>query len=292
MVIPKYHSILCLGWLLFYAGVQTVSAATIGYWRMENNASDSASNPVNGTANGGVAYSSTALPGPYIYDPISGTTVANTYSFNASAASAALTLTDNAKFDQGAFTWEFFIRLDGQPDSWDAFLRRRNASNLGYQIDFTGGDSSSFGNIRSRWDTSNVAPVSPATSSPGYNKSASGSSIYADNDGYGTAFKSNNGTSWHHIAMTFDGINKVQMYTDYVLNGTLTIDGPAFDTTVLGNILLGKAGGNGAYGLFMDEVRFSSGVLTTSDFLRAVPEPSRALLLLGGIMSLCFYRRR
>ncbi len=57
-------------------------------------------------------------------------------------------------------------------------------------------------------------------------------------------------------------------------------------------IEFGRGGGGATYGTFIDEVRYSDGVLDPTQFLQvtSIPEPSSALLsLLGG---LALVRRR
>jgi|GEM_PF-6349164 len=57
------------------------------------------------------------------------------------------------------------------------------------------------------------------------------------------------------------------------------------------SIVFGKTSGTN-YGLLIDEVRFSSGVLTPDQFLKIVPEPATALQLLVGAGVLWLRRRR
>lgn len=268
-------------------GLSTVMTlgATIGYWTAEGNSHQSSVTGLTTTASSSVAYSSEVV-GPQIFDPITGLTRSNTSSFNFSSALARLQVADHASLDQSSFTWEFFINLKEQPNSWDTFLTRK-ASGLGYQIDFDHSTLAAFGNVRTRWDTS------PTSGASGNNRTAAGGKIYVDQDDSLKVYTQNTQVDpWHHVAMTWDASTKTfQIYTDYQLITSQTTNGPLFDTSWLAGVDIGKSN-SGTYGLLMDEIRFSSAVLGTDDFLRVVPEPSKAMLTVLGLTSGLMVRRR
>lgn len=273
-------------------------SATVGYWRLENNALDSSSNLLGGTASGGV-FSTLDTPGPTIFDPVAGTFTANTHAYNASGSGAkTIVVPDNALFSQENFTWEMFIKVTGQPASYDAFLTNRDSvSGLGrgYQIDFDGNPavgSTAFGRLRARFDLPIVVPVTdPPTPNPNQNQVATVTTgyLYQDADGGGAGgIRVNSDTSWHHIALTKEG-NQVRVYLDGVASSARTLTGPFEEA--LASIIFGKTS-SADYGLLIDEVRFSDTVLLPSQFLQAVPEPSRAMLLFLCAGAIVLRRRR
>ncbi|TLD71414.1 LamG domain-containing protein [Phragmitibacter flavus] len=99
---------------------------------------------------------------------------------------------------------------------------------------------------------------------------------------------------WHHVAITFDdSTNTFTFYKDYALAGSGQISAVGVQDLVYngGAFFLGNAGGGRAFDGWMDEVRFSNSILTTDQFLRAIPEPMTASLLIIGATS-CLLRRQ
>lgn len=280
------------------SGTATGWSATVGYWRLENNALDSTLNGLNGSVSGGV-FSTLDTPGPVIFDPVAGTYTTNTYAYNASGSGArTIVVPDNALFTQENFTWEMFIRVVDQPSSYDSFLTNRDTANSlsrGYQIDFDGNTAAgntAFGRLRARFDIPTAIPVTdPPTNNPYQNQvpTVTTGYLYRDADGGGAGgIRVNEDTSWHHIALTKEG-NVVRVYLDGVAGSPRTLTG-TFEEA-MASIIFGKIS-TADYRLLIDEVRFSDTVLLPSQFLQAVPEPSRALLLLFCAGAIAFRRRR
>jgi hypothetical protein len=59
-----------------------------------------------------------------------------------------------------------------------------------------------------------------------------------------------------------------------------------------GALLFGQGAGGLAFDGLLDEIRFTDSVLTTSQFLRAVPEPGSFSLLLFGTIGLWWMGRK
>jgi len=57
-------------------------------------------------------------------------------------------------------------------------------------------------------------------------------------------------------------------------------------------LLIGSGAGGRAFDGWLDEFRLTGAVLTPDQFLRAVPEPGRALLVLAGLLTVVARRRR
>lgn len=112
----------------------------------------------------------------------------------------------------------------------------------------------SEGNLRARFDTS----------TDGVNTNGHNQTIES-----GPAGKVNDGL-WHHVALTYDYPTKtVRLYKDYeFVREAVTINPVRLDTA---NYLIGA--GDKAFDGWIDEVRFSSRVLTPDQFLRAIPIP-------------------
>lgn len=78
---------------------------------------------------------------------------------------------------------------------------------------------------------------------------------------------------------------------DYNLIGSRTLTGPITDITdITAGLLIGSS--NLPAGSLLDGIRFSEGVLGPSEFLQAVPEPGRAMLLAVAALGLLARRRR
>ncbi len=83
---------------------------------------------------------------------MSETTYPNVFSMDVTAANSQF-LTENASSLDSSFTLEFFVKYIGEPGSYENIFRRRETSDLGWQVDFDHAANADFGKIRSRWDT-------------------------------------------------------------------------------------------------------------------------------------------
>ena len=201
-----------------------------------------------------------------------------------------------------------FIKLEGEPGGYHSFVRRREQNDLRWQIDFDHATMGAFGRIRSRWDTPAGAPdnmneqgvdenvnfvVGPTGGAniPGTQRlwvdtdAGDGDPISYDDaadwaaDGDGT----NDNLDWHHVALTFDeNAGTISFYYDYELAQTRTLSDSQGDgyTHPAAGILFGKLA-NAGYGMWMDEIRFSSKVLQPSEFLQVMNEPEPELEIIA-----------
>ena len=141
----------------------SASAGTVGLWRFDEDtaaaggsvaAAVNEANPgiLNAQVNAGTPLYSDDVPAAEIYDPVNDVTYANGFSLDASGSNANLSILNDVSLDS-SFTVEFFIKLSGEPASYESFLRRQEFVDLNWQIDFDHGANQIFGRIRSRWDT-------------------------------------------------------------------------------------------------------------------------------------------
>jgi len=310
-------------------GILVATAAsgdTIGWWRMDDagasagaaigtTVSEVNAGTLDGTGQSSAAYSAD-VPGPFIYDPVGDTYKANGFSLDGGAANAKINVANNALLDPDtpdrSFTIEIFLKLTGEPVSYDTSLSRvqngptnpdtaSDSDRLGWQIDFDSGTAkTTYGQIRSRWDTPGTPPLD-------YNRTVRAGFVFVDTDtGSGNpadyddadVYNDGDGTNdastaiWHHIALTFDAATQVVRIWDNYTQGTSFTLNAAF-VHPSAALQFGKFS-NSAYGLVVDEVRYSSGVLDSDDFLQAtvVPEPSTGLLALLGLAAFGLRRRR
>ena len=279
--------------------------ATIGYWRFDDpgatnggvigtTVSEVNSSALDATGQSGAQYTD-SVPGALIRDPVSGVTYANQFSLNGPGNVEYVTVPNSTLLNTTDFTVELFLRIIGQPNSYDSFVRRAQGSDPRWQIDFSHGDTAdSFGKIRARFDNAGQTNVVP-TGDYVFVDTDTGSGDPADyteatddvaDEGDGI----NDDLSWHHIALTYDASERrTTIFTDYEQGSSRTLN-EAFtqpDAILqIGNFYTG-------YGLMIDEFRYSDSVLSTSQFLRVVPEPSALVLLaLGALAILGFGRRR
>jgi hypothetical protein len=266
----------------------------------------------------------TDVPGPFIYDPVSSLYHANRFALDGGLASATVTVANDAAMnvtDGGgnvAFTFEMFIKLTGEPAAYETFARRlldgpltdsaTTSDREGWMLDFEHGTArvNGYGRARTRFDIQGTPP-------PDFNRVSAVNNTYLfvdTNSGSGNPndysaapadpFLDGDGLNdidqWMHFAITFDGLTRqARAYLTPVggatalgnvvtLNGTLTHPNAA--------IIFGKLA-TGTYGLKVDEVRYSAGVLTPAQFLQVslVPEPSSFGLLAVGLLALRRARR-
>ncbi len=300
----------------------TPTSDVTGWWRFENHIVSG--NPVAGTngatisnapsvTNNSVAQASlvtanaakysTDTPGAKILDPITGAVYDNTFSFDATLASARFSAPNDAIYNTPSFTVEFFIKLSGEPTGFDSFMRRiadgpgadsaTVSDRQAWQVDYDhGAAKTGFGKVRSRWDTVGTSP-SPLDN----NRVSSGNYLLVDNpagdgnpnnygasaDVYTEGDQYNDAASniWHHVAVTYDGATKrVTIYTDYVAGGTFILNNAW--THPAAALEFGKfsatsmpAPASTPWPMKMDEVRYSGRVLAASELLKvAAPDAS------------------
>ena len=261
----------------------SLHADTIGFWRfdeegaddgaeIETAVSESNSPSLDGAAQGGPVYS-TDVPGSLIQDPVSGGSWSNRFSQDCSNGNARVQAPNDAVLNSDdGFTLEFFIKLTGEPGGWHPFARRSEANNRRWQVDFDHNtQANNFGDIRTRWDTpdgdtNNVAKgahiwIDTDTGSGNPDDYDDAEDISNDGDG------ENDLTDWHHVALTWDPeLKQFAMFSDYEETGRKDLAGTFAHPDAA--LSFGKHNGDG-YGLFIDEVRYSSGVLEPSEFLIA-----------------------
>ncbi|MDA7881551.1 LamG domain-containing protein [Akkermansiaceae bacterium] len=289
----------------------TGSETTTAFWRMEedgateggdiisleNDASPlHAAAPVSGTPK-----YSTDVPGTTIYDPVADASYPNKFSLDATLANSRVGVGNDAAFDT-SFTMEAFIKLVDEPGGYHGFMRRYEANNSRWQVDFDHGANGSFGRLRSRWDT--PAAVAGTFENENFVNGPVGGAgipdsqrIWIDTD-LGDAMTAsyddasdwaldgdgvNDLDEWHHIAVTFDqDAGTIGFFYDYELMQQRTLLDTEADgyTHPAGGFQFGKFAGQD-YGLLFDEVRYSEGVLASFQFLQAVSAPPVPLEITG-----------
>ena len=150
--------------MLSFLSISTSVADTVGHWRFDSedalvgsqiSVAVNAANPGTNDAvsAGGEPLLSNDVPAEKIYDPIADETLANGYSMNAGAPNSKVRIADSEDFNTN-FTIELFIKVIGEPNGYPSFVRRQEARDLGWQIDFDGNKNGLYyGRPRTRWDT-------------------------------------------------------------------------------------------------------------------------------------------
>jgi hypothetical protein len=289
------------------AGAPPDDSVVIAHWRMEDSeAADgaavtgvsNASDPLlhGATVMAGTPLYSQDVPGSIVLDPLSGMQLPNRFSLDASDLNARVGAASDAAFDT-TFTVEMFVKLLGEPGGYHTFLRRFQVGDLRWQIDFDHGNAATFGRARSRWDTPGSEGTNGINEATDENNNfvvagqggLAGSKLWIDTDTgsnnpadyMGADFFTNGDginddlTTWHHIALSFDmATGQVRFYFDYVLEQSRTLGDSLMDgyTHPVGPLEFGKFAG-AAYGLLIDEVRYSGELLVPDLFLKAVARP-------------------
>jgi len=299
----KMQSLIVSG--LVFASAQVASAVTIGYWQLNDglagNAATTIASQVNapdangvasGNAGGPVPVFSSDTPGPVIRDGLAGSFITNgnntSLSFDNtggvnSTGGGVVTIQDPAGNNSllepsGNFTVEGFVKINSHVNFASLVGKARTpGNNASWEI-----DTNSNGTLRLRVDSNTTIGTDVAGGGDGQ-----------FNQALGTGFNLED-SQWHHFAMTYDAAQRrVTLFGDYLQQNT-TILGDSgiiqFDDFPLhfGNL----AGGRALDGL-LDEIRYSTGILTTAQFLRAspLPEPASASLLILGAAALMRRRR-
>ncbi|MEM7387531.1 MAG: LamG-like jellyroll fold domain-containing protein, partial [Verrucomicrobiota bacterium] len=266
----------------------SLSADTIGYWRFDEDravdgelveaaVTETNSPTLDGAGESDATYSND-VPGTLTQDPVSGASWSNRFSQNCSSGNGKIRVPNDPLLNpDNGFTIEFFIKLTGEPGGWHSFIRRNEAGDLRWQVDFNHSTQpANFGRIRSRWDTPDGDTNNVAFGGQIYIDTDTGSGNPDDyndpedlfNDGDGE----NDTANWRHVALTFDPeLKEFAMFTDYEETGRKSLNGTFAHPDAV--ITIGKHNA-GDYGLFVDEVRYSSGVLEPDQFLRATDDES------------------
>jgi hypothetical protein len=282
--------------------------SVVGHWRMEDgDAADgatiaavenSASVLYGATPNAAPTYSAD-VPAAMIYDPIADVTLPNAFSLDASGPNARLRADTDETFNS-SFTAEMFIKLVGEPAGYHTFMRRRQLGDLRWQFDFDHANGGAFGRPRTRWDTpagkpdnnaengvdENVNFVVGPTGGAGVPESQrifidtdAGDGLLSSYDDPGDWANDGDGindlTDWRHVAITFDQeTGSVTFFLDHEAVQSRVLSDSQADgyTHPDGPFEFGKFAG-ADYGLLIDEVRYSSGVLFPEQMLQAVSEP-------------------
>ena len=113
----------------------SLPAGTTAYWRLEEGvagnsidaALDSSGNGLNQNGKGGSPTYSSNVPGAFIYDPITSSTVANTLSMSSLAPNSRIH-TANSDALNTSFTFEMFIQIKGEPAAYHNFANRIGAN--------------------------------------------------------------------------------------------------------------------------------------------------------------------
>ncbi|WFB36964.1 PEP-CTERM sorting domain-containing protein [Kiritimatiellota bacterium B12222] len=274
---PKIHHLTLRGLSLLpiLAAWTSAQASTLAWYRMEGTAGDVISSVANssGTAAGATASDTTiqygsSVAGSHIYDPVSGTTVANTSSmaFNGTTTDAFLTVTDGSTsgpFDVADFTVEMFVKIDTVLTNNRPFV-------------------SHGGGIDSGWNVRSVEFSSDQYASG----TISGANVFNSNkpvidDG-----------EWHHLAFVVQTSTSGSEYARLYMDGDLVREKTTGLDTYVPNVSADFLIYGGDYVGFSDEVRFSNTALDSSDFLVAIPEPGTLTLFGVGIAAAILAARR
>jgi len=265
-------------------------AAALLYWEADGNTNNSVAGgaALNGTASGwnGTAVSGTgaptyssSVPGTIITAGVGGAVVngANTSSFSfvnpalaggtKTSTVGGIVTTSGTTLQLQSFTAEAFVKTSSAAE-YATIFNLSNSIGVSWMLD-TNGDASQLDKLRLRTDTT-----------LGTNKNA--------NSG-GSMNMAITNDAWHHVAVTYSA-GLFSVYLDY--NLVITAFDPAGDVRYDANSTFNVGGGSGrAFNGLIDEVRFSDTVLSSNDFLRAIPEPSAALLGALGLLGLLRRRR-
>ena len=231
---------------LVLAAAAVASAAPVAQWSFEGTAGAAVGIESNvlspgfldGTGEGGATYSASVVF-PTIVDPLTGTVSANATSLNM-VGSRQVRVADSAALDSASFTIESFVQV-GEQGGYPAYIAHRHGGpDRGWQLDINPSEYA-----RARFDTAAAANQVVGSQAP---------QSLADG-------------AWHHTAVTFDAAtNQITHYTDYTAVATRTLNGSATDATAVAADLI--LGGSFPGGSALDEVRYSSSVLTADQFLR------------------------
>ncbi|MGJ3244420.1 MAG: LamG domain-containing protein [Opitutales bacterium] len=293
------NSILLLLTCLSWAAPAFLDAAVISYWRFEQDDDPSAQglDSPNNVAGEPAVISNTARlddsanPGSLPNTIIPGTGAANTSSLDGTPLDINATAAYSPTLNVSSMTVELWTRTE---ESTAVVLARSNNSNVRNSIDdgFRIYDTQDL--KVEYWTGRNKGQATRVVIDTNYR---------LDQDGV-----ADGQADWHHIAFTYDAATgEGKIYADGVVIGSHT--GSA-DTPLYWGRTNPNQGPEVQIGVdmdgynfsktstdngFIDEIRFTDGVLTDDDFLVApVPEPSTYAAggLLLGLMGLHLWRRK
>lgn len=284
--------------ILSLAPVLAANAATVAYYQFDDAAAGTNASIVASDFNSpgldGVASAagtntllpkfSSATPGAIITNGVGGTVFngTNTTSLefiNGSGGTAdvggtigsRVTIDGSSSFQSASFTMEGFIKADTVINFSIIFSKARAGAggDISWQL-----DTNNSGQLRARFDTS-----------------PDGMGLTGNNQGIISTGSIADGL-WHHVALTYDSSNRAaRIFMDYAQVGAGTVTNPLYLDA--GDVTFGGGGGSGrAFDGLIDEARFTDSVLPSGDFLRAIPEPSSALLACGAAFLGLLRRKR
>ena len=291
----------------------TGAGNTIAHWRLEEEGAadggdvilaENSVDPTNSALpNAGSPLYSADVPSPTIFDPVTNTTLTNRFSLDATQPNSRLRVADDVSLNS-SFTFEFFIKLIGEPGGYQSFVRRSQLRDLRWKVDFDHANNNAFGRLRTRFDTPGGVPddvnevgvdenINFVLGPTGGANIPEALRIWIDTDlgdGMVASYNDpadwsldgdgiNDNVAWHHAAVTFDeDAGTIGFYYDYELMQLKTLsdsDGDGY-THPAAPLDFGKLSG-GDYGLLLDEVRYSGEVLLPFQFLQTVTPPSGEL---------------
>lgn len=258
-----------LGFLFF--AVSGINAATIAYWRFEDDLLDSSGNSHTATGGAGFGYSN-GVPGSVI-DPGNLSNTAS-YQQGTAATTVASSLQISNTFSQGSFTVEAFVYLNAGADNFQQILSNvNNSTNTGIYF--------------------SVGGTSIAAVSSGYN----GNGVLSEGVvGVGAPLATE---TWLHVAWVgnYSAGNgtAVQFYVDGAAVGGLQFY--AASSSGSSHINMGSddwlmGGPSNNFNGLIDELRISDVALAPSEFLTAVPEPTVAGSVAVGVLAMLMPRLR
>lgn len=283
-------AVACAGLLI----TSSARGATIGYWEFDDQAPSNLagtlatqinSPDIDGTAvaNGGGAVKPShdadrpnvqiydGLFGPLLHSNAASLRFTNSGGVNSTTGSL-VTVQDPVSNDSllepaGDFTIEGFVKINTHINfATLAGKSRSPGNNASWVI-----DTNNSGTLRLRVDSSVNIP-----------DSGSGDGVF--NQGFTTSFNLNDG-QWHHFALTYTASTRtVTLFGDYNSVGGGVLGDSGVMTYDDFPLQIGNLAGGRALDGWLDEIRLSSSVLTTDQFLRAVPTPTAlpaGLALLG-----------
>ena len=286
---------LILPLLLLPVGLQ---ADILGHWRFESSSLLTDSHIADGASQnlvtaGGNKASIVANPdraGSQIFDPISGTTLANTGSAtgtttNGGGGTSSPAFLRASQFSlqtaNESFTFETIFRIDSQ-----SFVLNNGSATLAKQFSSTGdaGTNEAGWRTQLRPNIGNPDTLGHLDLIDGNNTDDASARVFL------SAADLLDG-NWHHMAQVYtrsaDGTTDTLDTSTSTFNRNFNLD---FGTTFMS----APSGGGASQSItwFVDEARYSNNALSAEDFLRAVPEPATGLLSALGGLGLMLLRRR